>query len=277
VHTGPGSPLRAVGLRVMVLGALVAAAVGLRAGSPLDASSDRWQFDDLLHGLGTGLEVALGLWVLVVLVAVVLNGPGEGTKRPVRRNEYLTLALLLGGTLLVVVVRELLPPHRPHVVRPTPDVASPAPSVGHRLAQAGDHRGLALLVLLAAVAVLTAVIASRRQPEQEVVEQDLPDPLGDGIAAAGRSLRDTVGEQPRARVLLAYAAFEQALASQGIARGVSGTPEALLQKAVEAGAPGAPASRLTGLFGAARFGAEPVTADDVVAAERALDDLRASR
>jgi hypothetical protein len=277
VHTGPGSPLRAVGVRGAVLGGLVVAAVGLRAGSPLDASSNRWQFDDLLHGLGTGLQVALGLWVLVVLVAVVLNGHREGGKRPVRRNEYLTLALLLGSALLVVLVRQLVPPHRTHVVRPTPTAPSPSREVGHRIAEAGDHRGLALLVLLAAAAVLTAVVASRRQPEEAAVEHDLPDPLGDGIAAAGRSLRETIGEQPRARVVLAYAAFEQALASQGIGRGVSGTPEALLQRAVEAGAPSAAAVRLTELFGAARFGVEPVTADDVEAAEHALDDLRASR
>jgi hypothetical protein len=276
VKPDPGSPLRGLLVRVGVLGALVAAAVGLRAGTPLDADGTRWHVDDLLHRVGSGLEIALGLWVLVVLVVILLNRQEGPSTRRRRRNPLVSLALLLLGVLAALIYRSLR--GQPRTIPASPAATpSPTPVGHHAAAMAVDHHGLLLLLLLGAAAVLTAVFASRRRTPGAVEEVLEPDPMADGLLAAARSFRETVDQEPRSRVVLAYAAFEESLAREGVAGGLSGTPDALLQRAVAAGAPARPAEDLTRLFGAARFGLDPVTAADVRSAERALDQLLAVR
>ena len=132
---------------------------------------------------------------------------------------------------------------------------------------------LIVTVALAALFVGT-LVARRRAPVPEPPPFDV---MGAGLAAAASALRDSADDEPRARVVAAYAAFEEALAEHGVARGASGTPTRLLEQAVAQGAPEGPAAMLTTLFGAARFGADPVTATDVVAAEQSLDTLLAAR
>jgi hypothetical protein len=275
VQAEPGSPLRGLLVRVGVLGALIAAAVGLRAGSPLDADGTRWHLDDLLHRAGSGLEIVLGLWVLVVLVAILLSRQDGPPAPRVRRNPIVSLALLLLGVLAALIYRRFR--GEPRSIPSSPvGSASPTPAAHHVAATTTGHHGLLLLLLLGTVAVLTALVRSRRQAVG-VEEAPEADPTAGGLLAAARSFRETVDQEPRYRVVLAYAAFEEALAQEGVARGPSGTPDALLQRAVAVGAPSRPAQDLTRLFGAARFGAEPVTARDVRAAERALDELLAVR
>ena len=83
-------------------------------------------------------------------------------------------------------------------------------------------------------------------------------------------------DPPRTRVLSAYEAFEAALAAHGVVRGETGTPTALLDRAVSEGFPASDALLLTELFSAARYGDQPVTEADVAAAERALSSVLAA-
>lgn len=277
MRTGPGSPLRSLLLRIAVLGVLVAAAVGLRAGNPLHADDRAWRIQDLLSWGAGGLEVVAVLGALLVLLVVVISVLA-GTGRPVppgRRHQLLSLFVI---AVIVVVTLSLSGPpgHAPHRPPPVPVPTSTRAPVA--VPHPTSHEGIALLVVLVIVALLTSAFAvRRRRTEPLVLELDEPDLVATGLAAAARVLRDRAQEDPRDRVVSAYAAFEDALAAGGVERGPSGTPTALLLRAVAAGAPAGAAADLTRLFGAARFGDEPVTERDVAAAERALDELLVTR
>jgi len=126
------------------------------------------------------------------------------------------------------------------------------------------------------VVLLTMFLAARGRRAPEPAPEAAGPELADGLAAAAAVLRERPADDPRERVVAAYAAFEQALAGRGLQRGAAGTPTALLQRAVDGGAPAGPAGALTRLFGAARFGAASVSEADVDAAEVALRALLAS-
>ena len=282
MRTGPGSPLGGLLLRIAVLGVLVAAAVGLRAGSPLHADGRAWRFDDLLNRGATAVQVVVVLVALLALLLLVMSllGPRRRPVPPVRRHQLLSLFVF---AVIVLVALALAPPpdHAARIPRPRRERPGPLPTATPgpvAVPHPASHQGIALLVVLMLVALLTSAFAvRRRRTEPVVLEPDEPDLVADGLAAAARVLRDRVQDDPRERVVSAYAAFEDALAAGGVERGPSGTPTALLQRAVAAGAPAGAAAELTRLFGAARFGDEPVTERDVTAAERALDELLVTR
>ena len=275
MRTGPGSTLRAVLVRLAVLLGLGVLALGLRAGSPLDADARGWRLDDLADRGGSTLRVVLFAWVaaaLAVAVWSVVGGGGRGTGRRPRRSLVSTFVLLFAFVLATYALVHYR--RGPAAGVPPPDPApsgTPAPAGQGGVAHAGA--GLLLLAVLAAVVVASLVLAARRRPAPaEPVAEEV---LADGLAAAARVLRARVEDDPRERVLAAYEAFEAALADRGVQRRPSGTPSALLALAVQSGADAARAAELTRLFGAARFGVDPVTESDVDEAERCLDALLA--
>jgi len=275
MRTSPGATLSAIGLRLAVLGALVLAAVGLRAADLQGASNRGWRLDDL-SGSTPYLAVAGGVGLLVVLavIAWAMTGSRKGQLPGRRRRSTWATLLLLGAGALVVV---LLPPRGPAGQlaggRPAP---VPLPK-GRAAPAATSHSGAAVVLLLLAVVLLTVFLAARGRRAPEPAPEAAAGPeLADGLAAAAAVLRERPADDPRERVVAAYAAFEQALAGRGLQRGAAGTPTALLQRAVDGGAPAGPAGALTRLFGAARFGAAPVSEADVDAAEVALRALLAS-
>lgn len=274
MRTSPGATLSAIGLRLAVLGALVLAAVGLRAADLQGASNRGWRLDDL-SGSTPYLAVVGGVGLLVVLavIAWAMTGSRKGQLPGRRRRSTWATLLLLGAGALVVV---LLPPRGP-AGQLVGGRAAPVPLPKGRAAPAAaSHSGAAVVLLLLAVVLLTVFLAARGRRASEPAPEAAGPELADGLAAAAAVLRERPADDPRERVVVAYAAFEQALAGRGLQRGAAGTPTALLQRAVDGGAPAGPAGALTRLFGAARFGAAPVSEADVDAAEVALRALLAS-
>ncbi len=279
MRTGP--LLRAVVPRLLVLGLLVVLAVLLRAGDPRAADDTGWRLDDLLDRGRRPLVVVGIIWLLVVLVVVVLSVRNRDD-RPIsarRRSSLLaSFAVLSAFVVLAWLLQLARDARRPEeqalpLVTPAPVRASASP--GDAVAQ--GEPGLVLLVALVLVVLVAIAVVSRRTPPAPALPDDEAPALADGLEAAARVLRSSVVEEPRERVLSAYEAFELALAGRGVQRGRSGTPTALLARAVAAGAPQAPAAELTRLFGAARFGIELVTEDDVCSAERAVNELMVRR
>ncbi len=269
---GP-SGLRVGLLRAALLGLLVLTALGLRAGSPLRADDRRWQLNDVLHG-GALLQAAAVLTILVVLVVVAVSVRGVGGS-PARRSTRRTwLSLLVFGSFVALsVVLDHLSKAPPGQAA-GPRAPQPARQAAHGVAaHQNTIAPVALLVLLAVVAVLAACVAARRRSGAHTVLDEPAPAFADGLAAAAEVLRARPADEPRTRVLAAYAAFEQTLAGRGLLRGRSGTATALLDRAVAAGASAVPARELTELFGAARYGATPVTQRDVDRAQQALDLL----
>ncbi len=161
MRTSPGATLSAIGPRLAVLGALVLAAVGLRAADLQDASNRGWRLDDL-SGSTPYLAVAAGVGLLVVLgvIAWAMTGSRKGQLTGRRRRSTWATLLLLGAGALVVV---LLPPRGPAAQlaggRPAP-VPLPLPK-GHTAPAATSHSGAAVVLLLLAVVLLTMFLAAR--------------------------------------------------------------------------------------------------------------------
>jgi hypothetical protein len=124
---------------------------------------------------------------------------------------------------------------------------------------------------LAAIVLLAVLVAGRPtrlppppRPVREQRRRAVPPPPLDPA-----SERD-----PRRAILAAYAAMERAVREQGVTVAASDAPRELLARIV-AGHPALapPANRLTRVYERARFGAEPVGAEDrreALAALRAL-------
>jgi hypothetical protein len=268
--------VRAAAVRIAVLGVLVAAAIGLRARSPMGADDQPWRLSAVNSSVVLSFIVAL---TVVCLAVAVLNRGGQASRgRPARRNSLLSFLVLLAFLALAWFVQRAFhhESSAPPRAAPTGSPAPPARSVGGSQ-HATSSTGLGVLLLLGLLAIVVAVVvAVRRQPPPapDELTDALSEALSEGLAAAAGVLNARRHDAaPRERVVLAYAAFEQALAERGVVRGTSGTPTALLRQAVEAGAAPEPAAELTDLFSKARFSLEDVSEQDVLIAERALDTL----
>lgn len=275
---------RAFALRAAVVGGLVALAVGLRAGSPLDASRTPWDLADLRTAGGVLLVLASVAGAVLLVLGLVFRYR-DGGLPPRRRSLRQQAAVLLGGLLLLGAVVHVLPRLR----APRPPELGAEVSVPDVVVEEGATGAPTSLLLAAGLAllavVLTTLVARSRPRLGDVPPQEAPEEPGtelsravtEGLTAATRALREHRDEAPRERVVEAYAAFEQTLAERGVDRGLSGTPMRLLAAAVRSGAPPEPAGELTELFGIARFGQVPVTEEDVARAQSALDELLAPR
>lgn len=259
--------------RVAVAAALVALAVGLRAGSLAEADQEGWRTDRLLD-IGV---VVFGVLAVCLAAMILMVRPTPGEAPPASRRRSTVRSLLLLGAAVALAYLFLHDRRTPAGgVRPPVPEVTPAPAPVVDAAPVSHGSPWVLAVLLVIVFASLVVAARRRRPVPIVLEEVPPEEsaeLGPAVRAAGLALAERPHEPPRERVLSAYEAFEQALADQGLRRGVSGTATGLLERAVAAGAPASPATELTRLFGLARFGTEPMTASDVAQAERALRAL----
>jgi hypothetical protein len=277
------STLRTLLQRLLVVALVLGVAIGLRAAGPSSADPTGWRADVLVDRIESVAIVLVAVLVLPSLV-LLLWARGEGSApRPVRRRRS-TVSVLLVFALTLAVALWLADPrpwqhrqvHPPAAVEQVPEPVAPT--------AAREHRSPPWLALsgLAVVTVTAAALSSRRRrteedAEPEVLETAVEEPgWHAGARAAAEALRSRPQDPPRSRVLSAYEAFEAALAEQGVVRGASGTATGLLDRAVAEGFPAADALRLTELFSAARYGDQPVTAEDVTAAERSLSSVLAA-
>jgi hypothetical protein len=270
--------------RLGVVGLLVAVALGLSADGPGSASDEPWRLQPPSDETVGVLALAGAVAGLLLLVAGLVTSRREDRPTLQRRSTVSSLVLLavvVGAAALLRLVERPRTSSSDSTAEPTPE---PEPAVTAATPDEGGG-GLLLVLLLLAATLVAGALAARRRSRSDEPAPDAPTPaavpaddlLGEGLAAAARSLRGSAGSEPQQRVIAAYAAFEDALAQSGLHRGATGTPAQLLERAVAAGAPAAAAERLTTLFTDARFAERRLTDADVAAAERALDELLVSR
>ncbi len=205
-----------------------------------------------------------------------------------RLNQLLRAALiitLIAVPMLYLAYKANLSPAVIHgippvkAVRPRLRGKPPKPHPFHFSASVSWRE---LLVALLIIAVATVVIIAWRNrtrlrfadPQDLTVE---PEPDAE-LARAVESGRAALSEidDARAAIIACYEAMEASLAQAGTARGLSETPDELLDRAVAAGqVPAGPAGRLTRLFYEARFSSHPMPPAKRDQAERALADLAA--
>ncbi len=277
------STLRTLLLRLVAAALIVGTAIGLRAAGPASADTTGWRADVLVDRLTTIGIITVAVLLLPALL-LAARSRGEGPTRPRRSRPSTAIVLVVFAVTLALGLwladRFRQPPGRsalPEVVEQAPAPAPAAPDTND------EGPPWPLISGLAVVTVAAAVLSSRRRRTEED-DEDVPDVAEPesaptwraGALAASDALRSRPQDPPRARVLSAYDAFEATLATQGVLRGTSGTATGLLDRAVAEGFPSADALRLTELFSAARYGDQPVTDEDVAAAERALFSVLAA-
>ncbi|MFE3946779.1 DUF4129 domain-containing protein [Streptomyces sp. NPDC059118] len=234
----------------------------------------------LIEVAGPAMGVAALAFCVVAVVAIrqALRGRSDRLPQAVpvpvtgfgRLSAVIALALLgVGGTAAVMVLMARhgqgvagLPPAATHTVAPARHTAMPDASPLLLTA--------AVFLLLAAAAVLLARV--RHLPRSTAVPSPPP---GRSHAQYGTARVQRPGtDTTRARIIGSYAALEAELARCRPRRGLSETPEELLQRVGADGANTTAARTLTELFAAARFSTRPVTAEDRERADRALAEAR---
>jgi len=138
--------------------------------------------------------------------------------------------------------------------------------------------GLLVLVFLGGVA-LSIWWARRFRPSRpyrayHYLAKDSQD-LREAVES-GRSALHAI-DDARAAIIACYVAMEASLAEHGATRGIAGTPDELLARAMAAGiVRGTAAARLTALFYEARFSSHPLDRGQRDAAGQALGELAAA-
>ncbi|MBV9452109.1 MAG: DUF4129 domain-containing protein [Streptosporangiaceae bacterium] len=291
-----GGGLRSWAGRVVLVALLmVLALAGLRGA----VATPRW--NGPLHSSGIAIGVLLVAVLAALLTITVIrsrsarNQLGEadlGLGSLAAKLRTVLEFVLSGGivacliTMLIALHLHLfsIKPKRVKAVSGAPRQVNPflgrsqIPSTGKSVIPLNDIL-YGLLVLALIIAVLVAARWSYRlrpatKPgdinEETEDSEDLREAVESGRAAL-RTLDDA-----RAAIIACYLAMEQRLAERGTARGVAGTPDELLARAIRNGiVRGTAASRLTALFYEARFSSHPMDQAQRQAAERALDELAA--
>ena len=274
------------GALVGVLGLLVLGALGLSWQERVTVEADRIPANVLVALLG----VVLGVGLVVVVVSLILaRGQGLPGPAPRRTSRSVLIAqgiLLLGAIFLLYHYRDRMGRRADGSGVPPPPVATPipAPQEGGPGTRAPGLEptwswpvaiaaGVVLgLVLLAAAWVLRKT-ATTTEPTRELTAADVR-----RVVAAGRAALAEI-DAPRAAVIRAYAAMEQALRDVGVERRLADTPTDLLRRAEAAGLlsdTGSAAARdLSRLFQRARFSRRPLPPDARWQASAALERLEA--
>ena len=220
---------------------------------------------------------------LAGLVMIVLMRPGVRVAAPRRtgRQWRALIALAVAAVLISFAFGRREPPEDVLEVEPSLTELEVGLGEGDAGADETDDGGMDggdITVLLIAAGLAIGVLwwSARRQPssldpsrEERRLEQD----LAPAVEQASTVLLH--GSDPRAAVLAAYAALEQALAERGDSREPAETPTEHLARVLE-GAPviAAPAVRLGELYELARFSDRPITGDDQRRAANELDRAR---
>jgi hypothetical protein len=273
-------------LVVTVLLAVVAVVAGGRPlgsgkGSGRGLPTSFWDF-----AFTTLAIVEVALFIIGVAAIVVFRRERTAMKRP-QRNTIRTLAILIGGTaLLMLVVRHLNLHHLLHSQSAThnPTKTPGVPASGGKSGSTTQHvhfrweELVVVLGLLLGVGVLAAATRSRlgqgagpRRAAPEVL-----------AAALDQSLDDLRSDPDlRRAIIAAYARMETALAAAGLPRQPAEAPLEYVERALlTLDTSAAAVHRLTDLFEWARFSQhepKPPMRDEAVDALVAVrDELRAS-
>jgi uncharacterized protein DUF4129 len=279
---------RLVPLALVVTALLVVVAIAAH-GKPLGSGSGSSSglpvvFWDFVFTTLAIVEVLL--FIVGVVAIVVFRRERTETKRS-QRSTVRTLAFLIGGVaLLMLIVRHLDLHHLLHSRSATHNTTTTpgVPGVNGRPGSKTDHLRfrweelVVVLGLLLGLAVLAATTRSRlgsgggqRRAAPEVL-----------AAALDESLEDLRADPDlRRAIIAAYARMETALAAAGLPREPAEAPLEYVERALlSLDASAAAVRRLTDLFEWARFSQhepEPSMRDDAVDALVAVrDELRAS-
>jgi hypothetical protein len=257
---------------VVAAGALLVAlaVIGTRALGALEV-----EFRPLfpMHG-GDGVEVVL---LATAVLSLPLLVAGMILRRRARRGEeggdmewlrrLVFLAVLVAS---VIVLRELLPTEGE-------DSAAADADLGRSGGGPADvlwSGGTAVLAVVLAAAAVAVIWWRRRLVRDRVQEASSTDIDAAHAVRAGRAALDRDWDDPRAAVVGCYAAMEERLAESGSPRGLTETPDELLQRTINDGRlTPIPGRRLTDLFLAARYSSTTVTSADVAAAREALHSI----
>jgi hypothetical protein len=215
----------------------------------------------------------------------------DADDRDVAQALRFHLRLLLSTAIITVAIALLLNLHL-HFFRPPPRkliLKLPAPRqttsqlpAPPRFAVSGTvvHAVLYGLLIVALLAALGVSIWWARRLNLSVplpgLLDDAEDEDSEGLREAVASGRAAMADLDDARmaIIACYEAMERSLAERGAARGVAGTPDELLSRAIDRKIiRGAGARRLTGLFYEARFSSHELGTDKRDAAVAALDEL----
>ena len=168
-----------------------------------------------------------------------------------------------------------LPVNRQPRPRRTPNVPGNGPPV---FAHTGQLLYALLVLLLVAAVAVSIWWASRLRPALPPAPAEEATPDAEELREAVESGRAALAgiSDARSAIIACYAAMERSLADRGAARGVAGTPDELLSRAVAAEIVRGPAAwRLTALFYEARFSSHPLGLRERDDAMGALDALAA--
>jgi phosphatidylglycerophosphate synthase len=202
-----------------------------------------------MHWLGRLLAVLLPLALAAALIAAVLTGAHAVRATP-RSPSGAVRALPVGSGPLV-----------------------PPPPKARGFVLPGWLPWSVLGILLVGVVAGLFLVWNRRGPSalEHADERD----VAAGAVDAALTALDTETE-PRTAVIAAYAAMQETLAAEGVARRGTEAPREYLHRVLLAGtATQGEAGALTALFEEARFSAHPISRQMQDAATRTLSSLRA--
>ncbi|MGH3487176.1 MAG: DUF4129 domain-containing protein [Actinopolymorphaceae bacterium] len=283
-----GSPAGRVGLVAAVAALLALGALGL-------GGRERITLDD--RRLSTQGLVLLFVAVLVaglVLLVVALVSQSGGPLGQVSPKRTSLLSRIIQGLVLVGLLYLLLrhadelkdlfnqrgePDEggRPPVMPGGEGGPDPGSGAGQPPSWSFPVAAMAGLLLAAVVVTLTWVRRRADVAAASTSDDPTPEEVQHVVAAGLAALSDV--DEPRAAVIGAYAAMEEALAGQGVARGATDTPADLLARTVRAGlltSTGEDAAReLSGLFERARFSRRRLPPDARLVAVAAFNRLQA--
>lgn len=273
-----------VGALAGVLALLAVGAVGLRWQERVAVDSDRIPANVLVALVG----VALGAGLAFVVVALILaRGDGVPGPAPKRTSPSVLIAqgiLLLGGLFLLYRYRDRVGARDTDGSSPPPPMATSPPGGGTAPGEGAPHIEPAWSwpVTIAAGFVVTLVVLVVvwvfRKAAITTERTGLTAAEVQRVVAAGRAALAEI-DAPRAAVIRAYAAMEQALVDVGVERRVADTPTELLNRAQAAGLLGdsgsATARDLSRLFQRARYSRRELPPDARWQASAALERLEA--
>jgi hypothetical protein len=282
-----GSPAGRVGLVAAVVALLALGALGL-GGRERIALDDRRLSTQGLVLLFVAVLVA-GLVLLVVALVSQSGGPpGQVSPKRTSLLSRIIQGLVLVGLLYLLLrhadeLKDLFNQRgepeggRPPVMPGGEGGPDPGSGAGQPPSWSFPVAALAGLLLAAVVVTLTWVRRRADVAAASTSDDPTPEEVQHVVAAGLAALSDV--DEPRAAVIGAYAAMEEALAGQGVPRGATDTPADLLARTVRAGlltSTGEDAAReLSGLFERARFSRRPLPPDARLVAVTAFNRLQA--
>ncbi|SDS03357.1 protein of unknown function [Actinopolymorpha singaporensis] len=250
----------------MVLVLLAAGAVGLGWQDQISLDTRQISAKTIVAIFGVLLGLGLALFVAALLV-------GPSLRRGDRPQRTGGLSMVIGAVVMLAIVLavfafrdQIQSALQNHGATPTTPPTAPPAGAGAATAaprpQPGARPSWNWPVAVAAgfvaglIALALALVARRQAPQpQEALAEPSAAEVHAVVSAGRAALADL--DEPRAAVIGAYAAMEEALARTGVARAAADTPATLLRRAVDAGlfssAGAAAAEELTGLFRQARY------------------------